>query len=82
MSLHFNSDSDSGFIKRMHMNETIDYYEKNANDFVSSTQRIYFHEIQDYFLSFIPKDKPKVRVPYLILTIVFVVAVIFAIVHG
>lgn len=29
-----------------------------------------------------PKDKPKVRVPYLILTIVFVVAVIFAIVHG
>lgn len=38
------------------MNETIDYYEKNANDFVSSTQRIDFHEIQDYFLSFIPKD--------------------------
>lgn len=38
------------------MNETIDYYEENANDFVSSTQRIDFHEIQDYFLSFIPKD--------------------------
>lgn len=37
------------------MNETIDYYEKNANDFVSSTQRIDFHEIQDYFLSLIPK---------------------------
>lgn len=29
-----------------------------------------------------PKDTPRVRVPYLILTIVFVVAVIYAIVHG
>ena len=33
------------------MSETIDYYEKNAQDFADSTSDIEFSEIQDTFLA-------------------------------
>lgn len=36
------------------MNNTLDYYEKNAKSFVADTQRVEFHSVQDRFLKNIP----------------------------
>lgn len=36
------------------MNETLNYYDTNAEDFVKSTQNIDFSAIQDLFLSYLP----------------------------
>ncbi|MBD5460742.1 MAG: methyltransferase domain-containing protein [Lachnospiraceae bacterium] len=38
------------------MNETLNYYDTNAEDFVKSTQNIDFSTIQDLFLSHLPAD--------------------------
>ncbi len=38
------------------MNETIDYYERNAKEFVNSTAYVEFSEMQDLFLSIIKED--------------------------
>ena len=40
----------------MNSNQTIDYYEKNADSFVAGTISVDFTEIQDRFLSFLPAD--------------------------
>ncbi len=40
----------------MNSNQTIDYYEKNADSFVAGTLSVDFTEIQDRFLSFLPAD--------------------------
>ena len=40
----------------MNSNQTIDYYEKNADSFVAGTLSVDFTEIQDRFLSFLPTD--------------------------
>lgn len=36
--------------------ETISYYDKNTADFIQTTQTIDFHEIQELFLSYLPKN--------------------------
>ncbi len=40
----------------MNSNQTIEYYEKNADSFVAGTLSVDFTEIQDRFLSFLPAD--------------------------
>ena len=40
----------------MNSNQTIDYYEKNADSFAAGTISVDFTEIQDRFLSFLPAD--------------------------
>lgn len=37
------------------MTNTLDYYNKNANDFVDNTINVDFHSIQDKFLSLLPQ---------------------------
>ena len=38
------------------MSETIDYYDKNANNFIESTQNVDMHLTQDRFLTLLPSD--------------------------
>lgn len=39
----------------MHENETLQYYEENAADFISATQNVNMSQIQNAFLSLLPK---------------------------
>ena len=38
------------------MSETLDYYEKNANEFIENTRNVNMHVIQDRFLDLLPSN--------------------------
>lgn len=39
---------------------TISYYDKNAADFVTTTQSVDFHEVREVFLSYLPHNKTHI----------------------
>ena len=53
--MHYSNDNKtSGSKKLMRENNTLDYYNLHTTDFVNTTQNVDFHEIQEFFLTFLP----------------------------